>query len=280
MGDKILSTVRGIIRQVLRDEFDVDTAANMEWQDDELDVLIGEYVTKISRAKPRMVREVLTTIANSRVLDISSIDDLLYIDRAEYKTGKSPRANRNIIELDDEQVEIDTTLTASAGASGTLTGTVTFASSSAAVTGAGTAFSTELEAGYHIKKSGGTRWYRIYSIESDTALTLAEASHDTGADDEDATQYCYETVYVFCAKLHTLTEDTTTLTPQLEELLVVGAAGEAAVNRARDLIDAVPAGGAGTPTRMEAWGQRRLEKFDRGLLEIQTARVYREYPKG
>lgn len=280
MSGRILSSIRGTCRQVLRDEFDVDDAANMEWQEDELDLLIGEYVAKISRAKPRMVKEVLTTIANSRVLDISSIEDLLYIDRAEYKTGKSPRANRNIIELDDEQIEMDTTLTPAAGGSGTLTGTVTFASGSAAVTGVGTAFSTELEAGYHIKKSGGTRWYRIYSIESDTALTLAEASHDTGADDEDATQYCYETVYLFCAKFHTLTEDTTTLTPQLEELLVVGAAGEAAVNRARDLIDAVPAGGVGTPTRMEAWGQRRLEKFDRGLLEIQTTRVYREYPKG
>jgi hypothetical protein len=228
------SSIRQAVRQILRDEFDVDTATDLAWEDDELDVHIGEVVREVSRRRPRMIKEVKTTIANSKIIDYSDIEDLLYIDRAEYPTGEDPRANRNVIILDEGQLEIDTTLTPIAGGSGTLTGAVTFTSGSAAVTGSGTAFSTELKAGYHIKKavSGSSgRWYRIYSITNDTHLTLAEpvASDDNGADTVSITQYCYETAYLFCAKVHTLTEESSTLTPQLEEVLVKGVAASAAL---------------------------------------------------
>ncbi|GAH55223.1 unnamed protein product, partial [marine sediment metagenome] len=54
MGTKNLSAIRAIVRQVLRDEFDVDDAANMEWQDDEIDIHIGECLLKISRKRPRI----------------------------------------------------------------------------------------------------------------------------------------------------------------------------------------------------------------------------------
>lgn len=279
MGTKNLSAIRAIVRQVLRDEFDVDDAANMEWQDDEIDIHIGECLLKISRKRPRIVKEALPAIANSRVLDISSIEDLLYINKAEYPINNYPRDFRNIIELDDEQVEISITRIPTTGGSGTLTGTVTFTLASAAVTGVGTAFTTELKVGYHIKKSSGTRWYRISSITSDTALTLAEPSHDTGADTAAKTKYCYEPVYLYCAKLHTLTEDTSTLTPQLEELLVVGVSGKAAIAKARSMIGEVNVGGGRTPADMQAWGVTQLALFNTGLLEIRTTRTSRVYPK-
>ena len=277
MGTKDLSAIRTIVRQVLRDEFVEDK----EWEDDELDILIGECVSQISRKKPRMAWEVLTTVANSRVVDISGIEGLLFVEKAEYPTGNYPRDERSITPLDDERVEIDTDLTPKAGGSDTLSGTVTFAKGTAAIIGSGTAFLTELAIGYHIKKSTGTRWYRIYSIESDTALTLAEAvaSGDDGEDLVGDTEYCYETAYLYCAKLHTLSNETSTLTPQLEELLVLGVSGKAAIAKARSLINKVNVGGGRTPVQMEAWGLRRQDKYEEGLLGEITARTSQRYPR-
>jgi hypothetical protein len=283
MAAQILSAIRQTVRQILRDEFDVDNAANMEWQDDEIDVYIQETLREISRRRPRIIKEVKTTIANSLIIDYSDIEDLLWIDKAEYPTDGTG-SYRNVNILDDTQLELDTTLTPIAGGSGTLTGTVTFTSGSAAVTGSGTDFDGELKAGYHTKKavSGSSdRWYRIDSITDDTNLILAEpvVSDDNGADTEDATYYCYETVYLWCAKLHTLTEDTSTLTPQMEEILVKGVVGKAAISRGRSLVNKVNVGGGRTPGDMTAWGLNQLALYKTGLTEITKARVSRRYPQ-
>ena len=226
----------------------------------------------------------MATIANSRVLDISDIDDLVdgvdSIDWLEYPTGEDPPNKRNFNVIDDETIEIDTTLTPDAGGSGTLTGIVTFTNGSAAITGSGTAFTSELTEGYHIKKSTGTRWYRIYSIESDTALTLAEPCRETtGADSSGASQYCYETVYLFCKKAHTLTATESTLARVLEKLLIFGVCGKAAIAKARDLIGKVNIGGATTPRQLQNWGTTQYGLFRSGLAELEQPDMYIEYPK-
>lgn len=277
MAKKILSAIRAIVRQSLRDEFGESTS--FQWEDDELDLDIAECLDEISEVSPYMVKEVLTTIANSRVLDISGIENLLWIDRAEYPTGDDPRNFRNIIELDAETIEIDTTLTPIAGGSGVLAGIVTFNHGSAAITGSGTAFTTALEVGYHIKKSTGTRWYRIYSIESDTALTLAEPCLETtGVDASGATEYCYEVVYLYCAKTHVLTNSSSTLNPQMERLIIFGVCGKAAMAKAVSLIGKVNIGGATTPTQMQSWGVTQWSLFQAGLNKIAEPEVYVEYP--
>jgi len=274
---KYLSAIRARIRQVLKDEF--AEGVDLEWEDDELDIYIDDCLQEISERSPYKAVEVKTTIANSRILDLSDIENLLWIEKLEYPTGNDPGDFRNFIEIDAETIEIDTTLDPSAGGSGTLTGTVTFTKGSATVTGSGTDFDGELEAGYHIKKSTSSRWYRIYSVDSDTQVTLAEPSRDTGADTEDATQYCYETVYVYCAKLHELTEDSSTLKPQHERLLIQGVSGRAAISKSRELINAINVGGAGTPSNMQAWGINQLTLYREGLRRIEETRTYREYPK-
>ena len=271
---KYLSAVRAEIRQMLRDEF---TGEDYEWKEDELDIHIGHCLREISKVSPYIVREVKTTIANSRELDISSIEDLIRIEKLEYPTGNYPRKYRNLKEIDQDTIEMDTTLIPDAGGSGTLTGTVTFTSGSAAITGSGTAFSTELKVGYHIKKSTGTRWYRIYSITSDTALTLAEASRDTGADTE--AEYCYETVYLYCSKFHSLTESSSTLKISEETLLVDGVCAYAAIAKAREHINKVNVGGAGTARDLLVWGQNKLALYKLELGGLVKPRGRREYPK-
>ena len=279
MATKNLAAFRALIRQKLRDEFVV--GKDQEWANDELDILIGDCVAEISERSPHMVTEVLTTIANSKVLDISSIEDLVEIEKAEYPIGYEPRKFRNVEYLDNETIEIETTLTPSAGGSGTLTGTVTFTTGSATVTGSGTSFSDDLAANYLIRKSGSTRWYRIYSIASDTELTLAEPvrSSDNGADTVDLTEYCYEAVCLYCRKLHQLTESVSTLESKLERILVLGVTGKAAISRSRSLINKVTLGGGTTSAEMRTWGMTQLSLY-RESLRGAKPRTYTEYPEG
>jgi len=276
---KYISGIRAIIRQKLRDEF--AEGIDLEWENDELDILILDCLAEISEHSADVVIEVLTTIAYSKVLDISSIENLLEVEKVEYPIGHDPREYRNVDYLDNETIEIDTTLTPNAGGSGTLTGTVTFATGSATVTGSGTSFSDDLAADYLIRKSGGTRWYRVYSIESATSLTLAEPvrSSDNGADTVDLTEYCYGAVYLTCHKLHQLTESSSTLQPLLERTLVLGVTGQAAINRSRVLINKVTHGGARTPTEMKAWGVTQLTLYRESLTRLTGARTSTEYPK-
>ena len=216
MAARALTDVVTIVRSILK-----DASIGGDFTDAEINVIVQQVVEEVSQHSPNMVREVFTTIADSKEIDISAIADLIYIDHAEYPTGNTPRDERNVKLIDNETVEIAVDATPIAGGSGHLTGTVTFTSGSAAVTGVGTLFTTELEEGYHIKKSTGTRWYRIASITSATALVLAEVCRtaDTGADLINVTDYCYETVYLFCAKNHTLS--TTSTLPKGEEKVVI-----------------------------------------------------------
>lgn len=276
---KYLSHIRAEVRQELSDEFQV--GVDLGFKDDELDIYISRCLNDISKKRPYIVKEVLTTINNSKVLDISGITDLVHpIDKLEYPTGNDPRSLRNVIEIDAETIEIDTTLSPDAGGSSTLTGTVTFTNGSPAITGSGTLFTTELEAGYHIKKSTGTRWYRVYSIESATALTLAEGCLETtGADTASATQYCYETVYAYCDKLHLLTESKSTLDAGLEGVLILGVCGKAAISKSRQLINVVPVGGARAWSDMLIWGERKRDLYEQELRRLAPPRTRRTYPK-
>lgn len=274
---KNLSEIIATIRQFLKDE--VVSEEDLDWEDDELKLHVGICLDEISECKPYKSREVLTTIENSRVLDISSIEGLLRLEKLEYPTGEDPRAYRNFIELDADTIEMDTTLTPDAGGSGTLTGTVTFTKGSAAITGSSTLFATELEAGYHIKKSTGTRWYRIYSIESATALTLAEPCLDAGADVASSTEYCYETVYVYCDKRHSLTESSSTLNAQLERVLILGVCGRAAISKSREFITTVNVAGTRVWANMQAWGMNQLALYKGELRKIPRANTYTEYRK-
>lgn len=201
---KNLSAVRDTVRQFLKDEFQSGIA--LVWEDDELDLHIGDSLIEISEVSPRVVKETLKTTSGSRELDISSIEDLLDIPQTkglEYPTGSYPRNYRNYNWIDSDTIEIDTTL--------------------------------------------------------------------TPGDSED--------VYLYCEKLHQLTESSSTLSPQIERLLVLGVTAKAAISKARSHIGKVNVGGTRTPVDMQAWGINQLALYRAGLKGITTAKTYTEYPK-
>ena len=148
---KNLSAIRAIVRQFLSDEF--VSGSEQDFQPDELDLYIADCLVEISERRPYEVKETLTTTANSKELDISSIEDLLEVDKVEYKTGQDPPD------------------------------------------------------------------YRNHSVFGNT-LTL----------DIDFNPSAGENVYLYCHKLHQLTESSSTLSPQIEKLLVDGAVAKAALS--------------------------------------------------
>lgn len=88
-----------------------------------------------------------------------------------------------------------------------------------------------------------------------------------------------ETVYLYCRKLHELTESSSTLDPIAEELLIDAVIAYAAISKARELINKVNIGGGRTPAEMLAWGQSKLAIFKVELRGEAEATVEEDYPK-
>jgi hypothetical protein len=275
-----ITDIRQVVRQLLRDEFDVD--GTLTWEDDELDVHINECLRDISLISSCRVTVPVIVTANSKLLDISGISDIINVRTVEYEPGEDPRSYHNFTFFDNTTLEMDVDSTPSeSGAAGTLDGTITFTSGSPAVTGSGTAFSTVLEAGDYIKPSGGVRWYRVYSITSATALTLDEPvkAADTGADTIDVTQYRSGVAVIHYDTLHTLTELESTLNPKEEQALKLGVQGGAAISKARSLTNAINYGGTSVPDKMQNWGLTKLQLYQQALRGLGAPRTKKSYTK-
>ena len=147
---KTFSAIRSTVRQFVHDEFEV--SEEQDFASDEIDLHIDACKVEISQRRPYEVKEELTTEA-SRELDISDIEDLLEVEKAEFPVGNYPPDYRNV------------------------------------------------------------------SIFGNT-LTIDIATEPT-AD---------QTIYLYCLKVHQLTEESSTLSPLLEKLLIDGTVAKVALS--------------------------------------------------
>jgi hypothetical protein len=85
-----LAELRARVRRDLRDE----DSGDYRWSDDELDRHIDHAVREFSQAVPREAAAELATTADSREVDISSLDDLVMIESVEYPLEQAPRCYR------------------------------------------------------------------------------------------------------------------------------------------------------------------------------------------
>ncbi|MBA7466119.1 hypothetical protein ES707_01294 [subsurface metagenome] len=193
---KAFSAIRATVRQLLRDEFQ---AAGTDFADDELDIHINEVLVEISQKRPYEVKDKVVS-TGSKELDISSITDLLEVEKAEYPTGNDPPD------------------------------------------------------------------YRDVSIFGNTArLNIATAP--TSGDD----------VYLYCHKVHQLTESASTLSPDLEKVLVEGVVAKAALawcNQMRSQI--VPQ----SYRWYQTWANNHYLIYQNSLRGITRPRVWEFYPRG
>jgi len=186
---QILSAIRTTVRQFLRDEF--ESAKDYDFPNDEIDLHIADCLVEISERRPYEFKETLTTTANSKELDISSIEDFIELDgehEIEYPTGSEPPNYHNA------------------------------------------------------------------SIFGNTLRMIVDRV--PSADEE---------VYLYCHKFHQLTEDTSTLSPQLEKLLVDGAVAKVAlawINGIRTQVKAATTSIAEVNTAIDTMTARISQAMD------------------
>lgn len=196
MATKTLSTIREIARQFLKDEFQADV--DPDFADDELDLHINECLVDISEVRPYEYRETVESDGTKEV-DISEIEDLLEVEKAEYPTGNDPPD------------------------------------------------------------------YRDVSVFGTTLRINIDATPTSGDD-----------IYLYCHKVHQLTEDTSTLNPALENVLIKGVVAKAAqawCNKMRSQI--VPA----TYRWHHDWANTQFAIYQRDLQGITRPKVWEFYPR-
>jgi len=87
-----------------------------------------------------------------------------------------------------------------------------------------------------------------------------------------------EEVHLYLHKRHILTDNESTLTPQIEVLLIQGAAAEAALNLGREYHNALKVGGVNVGQKMINWGKDQLIIY-RGMLNSNAKGIpYKDWP--
>ena len=114
---------------------------------------------------------------------------------------------------------------------------------------------------YHVDKD--PRRFRNVTIFASTA-TLVMNVRPSGN----------ETAYLFCYKLHSITESSSSLTPDLEDVLVIGVAALAANSKSRKQINSVNVGGGRVSGSHLTWAEVTWNKFisELGLVTKQRIR--------
>ena len=204
MGSKTESALVDRAEEILE-----DGTSNLIFTEALIKSQMQDGLSEISQFVPNEVKHILNTFNNSKELDLSTITGINDIRKIEFPVGKDPRVFRNFNYWGDV-VELDIQNSARPAASvlGDLTGTVTFSDGSTAISGSGTAFTTELEEGWYIKKSTSSTWHRIATITDDTNLVLETqvATADDGADTVGATDYWFQYAFLYCSKVHYLSQ--------------------------------------------------------------------------
>lgn len=110
-------------------------------------------------------------------IEVSSAQNLFLNDR------KLVKERDYTIDASNAVIELDTLAEFNIAPIRSLVGTVSFTSSSRAVTGSGTTFKNDLKSGDWIKAVGQGEFFEVLSVEDDASLTLRTASTYTASTD-------------------------------------------------------------------------------------------------
>jgi len=266
MNAKVLSAVRATIRQILKDEFVYGTTH--DFAKDELDLHISEALVEVSKRIPYKVKETVYASNKSGQATATTADHLIDTVNAQFVAGDVGKTVYNSTDKTTAKVtaynsESDLTLDTDIMASGE---------------------------SYYLYCYGGTNG-RDFNISSITGLigdkvekveyptrqwprvkkdvevfgdlvTLKIDSEPTDGDE----------VFLYCHKVHQLTESASTLTADLEKVLVDGAVALTArswLNRMREQI--VPA----SSRWYHNWANEHYAIYQKGLDSITPAKAWK-----
>lgn len=193
---KTLDAIRKTARQILKDEFVSGT--DYDFKPDELSIYIGEVLVEISQRRPYEVKETVQS-DGTKELDISDIENLIEVEKAEYPTGSDPPD------------------------------------------------------------------YRDVSVFGDTLRLNIDNAPTSGSN-----------VYLYCHKVHQLTESSSTLNPVLEKVVVEGTVAKAAMawlNKMREQI--VPS----SVKWYHEWAAQHFAIYQASLNSITKQRVWNFYSR-
>jgi uncharacterized protein YqfB (UPF0267 family) len=269
MGRKNLSAVIAVVRQRLRDEFVF--GAEFEWEDDELSLLTNDCLAEISECSPYQVKETFYIVAKSGTATATTPNHLVDTTESQFVAGD---VGKTVYNTTDET-----------------TAKITVYNSASDVT-----LDTDIMASgesYEIHCGDGTSPRDINIADIEDLLYVDKAEYPTRQNpqvfrnvevfgdiltlDISSTPTDGDEVFLYCAKTHQLTEASSTLNPKEERLLILGVVGQAAINKARSLINKINIGGARTPADMEAWGIAQLTLYRQGLSELVQVRISIDY---
>lgn len=229
---KTRDEIRATARQLLRDEF---KTSGMDFEDDELDIHIGEVLIEISEKRPYEVKETLKTSNRSGTATSTSASHLVDTVNAQFTANDLGRTVYNSTDETTAKVtqynsESDLTLDTDIMASGE---------------------------SYYIYNYGGTSGRDLDLSSIEDLLDIDKAEYRTRQSpktfrnvkifgdvltlDVDSEPSDDEEVFLYCHKVHQLTESSSTLRPDLERVMVEGVVAKAAlswVNEIRTQISA------------------------------------------
>ena len=260
------SDIRAAVRDILRDEF--VEGVDLEWQNDELNRAIAFTLREIEQKMPYEAKAIafdaLSTVAteisaSGTNLEVSSDDDFstsypFYIAIESEVLQVTALASADNFTV----ARAKNGTTAAIHAAGKDVGLAIVTSSSSKdidITNIANLIRirknrpVEYPVGYNPKKYRNAKVFaKVMTMDINILPTAGESA------------------YVYCLKKHTLTDAVSTLTPQVEYLLIMGVAARAAINKGRDQLNAFNVGGVNVGPRMIKWGQDQLRDEYKPLL--------------
>lgn len=231
---KTREAICAIARQLLRDEF---TTSGTDFEDDELDLHIGEVLIDISEIRPYEVRETLRTSNKSGTATATTANHLVDTDNSQFVAGDVGKTVYN--ETDETEAKVtaynstsDLTLDTDIMASGESYSIYHYQGTSGKdLNTSSITHLIEVEKAEYLTRQN-PREFRNVKVFGDV-LTL-----DVESEPEDDKE-----VFLYCHKVHQLTDSSSSLKPDLERVLVEGVVAKAAlawVNQIRvEILNAI-----------------------------------------
>jgi hypothetical protein len=92
-----LDNMRTLVRRDLKDEDN----SSYRWQDSDMDRAIQRALLELSRYVPREMKSTVTTIVDSREINIAALADRVSVDRVEFPAGRTPRQFQRFVTCAD-----------------------------------------------------------------------------------------------------------------------------------------------------------------------------------